>query len=260
MSYTRKTDLVIYETTDYDQFLYITSNRPVTKNTNLEKEMLLRNKQKYHPIHVNPDMEVIDGQHRLEICKRHNLPVYYIVDNEASEDDIRLVQSAKSWRQKDFLHYYATKRVQEYMFIRDMLDTHVISITCFLRAFAKTKDYTKSVSQEFCNGEVYLHKSFDEIRAALEGFSLVRDVCRKYLGTDKFHRDFEVCILHVILMDGCDIQHFIDRIKKNPDKLKLAYEFNRLENIKDILINQIYNKALSKEKKLKWTSHFEKAA
>lgn len=54
MSSDNQTDLIIYETNNYDQFKYIDINRKISKNYELERSILTHNKLQYNPLVVTP--------------------------------------------------------------------------------------------------------------------------------------------------------------------------------------------------------------
>ncbi len=69
----------INKTYNYDKFGDLDGNRKLNQsNLNWIIESM---RKKYNPIPiiVNKKMQVIDGQHRLEACRRLNLPVFYLV-------------------------------------------------------------------------------------------------------------------------------------------------------------------------------------
>ena len=107
----------VQETKDYKLFRDVSSNRDVDRlhvnklvNSIREKNMLSTN-----PIIVNEKMEVLDGQHRLEAAKRLKIPIFYIVSNAISHDDIsRLNSNKKNWTLMDYINYYTVKGVKEF--------------------------------------------------------------------------------------------------------------------------------------------------
>ena len=241
MTYNKKTNLVIWETDDYDQFEFWESNRKVGRNKDLEESILKNNKLKFNPIQVDDDKYVVDGQHRLDICRKHSLPVYYVVDEHAEESDIKTLQSARNWHQKDFMHHYAVLGSKTYQFMKDMLSKHYISVTTFIRAFANTNG-KESVSKLFRDGDMKLKISRDKIEKILFDFDNLRSTCKVFLNTTKFNRDFEVSLINILMMDNCDVNTFINSINNHPDGLLKAYSFNKIQNIKHTLINEVYNR------------------
>jgi len=77
---------VIQKTKDYSKFKLLKFSNDKTNNTlnRLRKSIKKENLLHLHPIIVNDRMEVISGQHRLEIAKELQLDVYYIIDNSVS--------------------------------------------------------------------------------------------------------------------------------------------------------------------------------
>lgn len=235
-----KTDINIYKTKNYDLFKFFDSNRRITKNDPLKKEILSCNKLKFHPIVVNPDFFVIDGQHRLSICKDEDLEVYFIIDNDSLESDINKVQSSKSWRNSDFLHYYMKRGFSTYIFMDKMIKEYGISVTSFIRIFAIAKEGV-TVSRAFRQGSLLLNMSTHEVEYTLELYRKVRLKTKVYLGANKFHRDFEISLLWLISQKDFCVDQFLKSVKKSPDVFCAAYEFNRSDNIKDFLVNKLYN-------------------
>lgn len=70
----------IQHTLDYDKFRTIAGNREVDQPhvRRLAEEIALNDLTPYSPVLVNETWEIIDGQHRFEVCKSLNLPVYYL--------------------------------------------------------------------------------------------------------------------------------------------------------------------------------------
>lgn len=116
---------IIQKTYDYSIFKTVGFNREKSSKhiagikEILQKENLLH----LHPILVNPKMEVIDGQHRLEAAKELNLPVFYI-QSEISYDHIlnsNLLQKKLSLN--DVIKFYACKDlIPDYLALREFIE------------------------------------------------------------------------------------------------------------------------------------------
>jgi hypothetical protein len=103
------------KTDDYSIFK-IENNRDVSEPNVLRLVRSIRSHDHTmsHPISVGPaDSDgrywVFDGQHRLEACKRLGIPVYYIVDPNASQLSLEAIQTSKRWTAYDTL----SRRAQE---------------------------------------------------------------------------------------------------------------------------------------------------
>ena len=70
----------MFRTTDYDSFKRVLGNRKVLEDR-VSKILASFDKIGYIPVPiiVNEKYEVIDGQGRLEACKRRGLPVNFII-------------------------------------------------------------------------------------------------------------------------------------------------------------------------------------
>lgn len=106
-------DQEVEQTTNYEQFKDIASNREVDyRHVNkLAKAIAKKNLLHLNPILCNEKLEVIDGQHRLEAAKFLNVPVFYITDGSVSKADIADINSnAKNWSIIDYINYWAVEK------------------------------------------------------------------------------------------------------------------------------------------------------
>lgn len=108
----------IYETTDYDQFKVLTGNRPVDE-THVKR--LMRkienegNLTPEHPIEVNEDKEVVDGQHRLEALKRLGMPAYFVIRPGLNVDNVASLNTGnKNWTWQDFARHWSERGNENY--------------------------------------------------------------------------------------------------------------------------------------------------
>jgi hypothetical protein len=110
-------NIVIYETTNYDEFKKLVGNREA-KSVRVKGIIESIEKVGYQPspILVNENMEVIDGQGRLEACKALKLPVYYTVKNGIGITEcIAMNVKMKNWTIYDFINSYATQGNENYI-------------------------------------------------------------------------------------------------------------------------------------------------
>lgn len=106
----------IRETIKYDSFKKLHGNRDINKKNidQLVNSIKHQNHLPLHPIIVNTDMYVIDGQHRLEAAKILGVPISYIISGENNEEQlynhlISVNVNQKRWSLEDFFHLYAEK-------------------------------------------------------------------------------------------------------------------------------------------------------
>ncbi len=115
---------MINKTRDYSIFKKHEANRKLDDLAlkKLENSIKFKNMLNIRPIIVNNKMEIIDGQHRLEIAKRLSLDIFYTIDNNSDDNDIILLNNNQTrWTQKDYLNYYVNKNSKEYIKMNDFM-------------------------------------------------------------------------------------------------------------------------------------------
>jgi|SRR5208282_4108404 len=109
---------MIKSTKDYSIFIKSEFNRDLNKS-NLRKikdSINSRNLLKLRPILVNENMEIIDGQHRLQAAKDLGIEIYYQINKASETEDIILLNAnQKSWVLEDYLNYYCKKESIDYV-------------------------------------------------------------------------------------------------------------------------------------------------
>lgn len=149
----------ISKTTNYEMFKGLAYNRPIKKAHVRELKIAIetRNKLSLHPIVVSKNMEVIDGQHRLEAAKELGVPVYYVIDNDESpETIIALNTNNRTWVTDDYLNYYVERGVEDYIKLAYFCKTHQVSIGTALSWLGCS---TNLMIREFKNGRFEYEES-----------------------------------------------------------------------------------------------------
>ena len=103
----------ILSTKDYSRFSFLENNRIVKRShVNEFKEEIKKNDRTMcFPIVVDPNLRIIDGQHRFHACMELGLPIYYVVDDDddAEQAMINCNKINKKWEMMDWLRYRANK-------------------------------------------------------------------------------------------------------------------------------------------------------
>ena len=89
-----------FETNDYDRFKHLTGNRTLQKESDIHKLMLSLQQHGWIGEHVivNENDEVIDGQNRIEACRRLNIPFRYtVIPGLTINDCIILNSNKRNW-------------------------------------------------------------------------------------------------------------------------------------------------------------------
>lgn len=106
-------------TTKYTIFKKMVGNRPIEKrHVNALKVQIAKypTLTQVLPILVNDDLEVVDGQHRLEALRELGMPVYYIkAEGAGLADVIAINESQKTWTWLDYANSYANMKNENYI-------------------------------------------------------------------------------------------------------------------------------------------------
>lgn len=142
----------IKSTTEYKMFKTVKGNRPplpyhirTLANSIARKNLLSKN-----PIIVNKDMAVIDGQHRLAAAQELKVPIYYMVEDDASLAEVQMLNSAnRAWYLWDFLNSYASVGNQHYITLREFVIDNKLPITVALTILSdEPRDTVKKLFKE----------------------------------------------------------------------------------------------------------------
>lgn len=135
----------IKSTTNYDQFKVIKGNRNINKRhlTTLTLSIVKENLLEFNPIIVNEKMEVIDGQHRLEVAKANKLPIFYMVNPTADiHTVVRQNSVSKQWNLQDYINSFVTLGKENYIYLQEFMDNYELPPYIALRLFFGSRSNT----------------------------------------------------------------------------------------------------------------------
>lgn len=144
-------------TSNYDMFRFLGANRQVSRAHVNELARSMEENGNFtesQPILVNENMEVIDGQHRLEACRQLNLPVHYTMMPGLTVNEARTMNLLhRRWNSLDFLHSYAEQALRPYLELQRLRQEfdHVKSISLII-LYARGA-YEHGYNAEFRKGE-----------------------------------------------------------------------------------------------------------
>lgn len=115
----------IKKTKDFTIFKKMEGNRSLDKyhikklKASIEKDNMLH----LHPIIVNENFSIIDGQHRLEAAQQLDVDIYFIQSNEVK--DQHLIESnvnQKSWEVENYIDFFAVREKNaDYLKLKNMM-------------------------------------------------------------------------------------------------------------------------------------------
>lgn len=167
-------DIVVAQATkNYSQFQFSPRNRPIDQKHLNKLIAAIKNKNllRDHPIQVDSNGIVIDGQHRLEAARQLNLSIYYQVTRDMTIDDTAAVNGpVKKWTTDDYFAVYCQEEREEYLKLKEFKQRYP---WLSLRLAIDLTQYGDRVALDFTKG---LYKCNDlafatEVASALLDFS-----------------------------------------------------------------------------------------
>jgi len=230
----------ILQTKEYGKFTTITGNRNINRN---KVEKLVEdvksgfNMLAFCPIIVKEidDMfHIIDGQHRYETSIACEEPVYYLIKNDFTLQQIAKLNSrGQKWSMNDFLNCYCKLGIEDYSILKNTTAQYKVMLGT-VASLLMLNDVRKRVKDDFEQGTFKVNH-LEETQKLLE---LTEDVFGRY----SFSRDrLLIGAVQAIANAGkCDFEVLKDKIKQNPmgmdkqgDIKNYIYNIERVYNFKN---------------------------
>lgn len=215
-------ELIIHQTYNYSMFKTIKGNRQL--NPANYSKLLASMKERFliSPILVNEEMEIIDGQHRKEVCEALGYPVFYHIKKGYSIDEVKIANTTgATWTLGDFLELHISNGLDEYIEFKSLIEHYNVSITDLLKVIStfQNKNLTL-VTNEFKDGKIEalaLHGKLLDFLGALEDFNHF-----KHYKTSYFFGGF----LRLYNCDYYDHARMLTKIKRRPGVLVQQYSID----------------------------------
>lgn len=219
----------LLQTIEYDKFKFYNENRkPKEANiVRVQNSILEKNLLEHRPVIVDAEFYIIDGQHRVEACKRLGLPVPYIIHTEGSSDDVILYQNQTAWRLDDYLHYHAARGIPEYIKLREFIKKNNETLRFQLRTFLtiingrghpKFNELFKKGLFVFPTGEDFkvLADRIEEVKLIIDTINDCNSEKPKYL--DRYN--FQTSLFELVSTKNFKLELFVDRLQKKCHLIK----------------------------------------
>lgn len=226
----------IQETKDYHKFAAILGNR----NLNMNKiEKICAdvaggfNMLPFYPVIVYQENElykIIDGQHRFEVSKRTENPVYFIVCQNISLKQIAILNSrGEKWKATDFLNCYIKLGIKDYQDVKDLMGKYKINIKLAIDLLYEFKHHSTVTTEVFQDGQ-FKTNHYDK---TIEILDLVESVFNRY--NFCFDRYLVGAVMKLVAFGKCDFEELKYKINQAPmlmDKqIDLKGYLNNIERV-----------------------------
>jgi hypothetical protein len=201
---------MIYQTQNYNLFDRQHANRPINRQ---HVQKLINSMEKYgfletYHIVVTPNMEIIDGQHRLEAAIFLDIPVFYAIQENVDHSINRELNATnRKWGKTDYLSSYVDDGYEEYKKLQNFMAETGLPLSVFTTISSTTRndDYKKG------------RYTFPTDKAHLSALTAIRTLCK----IEKFTQDrFSVlALVRLSKLDGFDIDLFLKKVETYPSKV-----------------------------------------
>jgi len=128
----------VYKTKDYSKFKSKEGNRNLNE-LHLKRltESVKANDLLYaNPILVNQKYEIIDGQHRFNVCRNLGKAVHYIKVKGLGLSEIQILNAnSKNWKLEDYVSGYCDMGLSEYIYLNQLLRNTNVGVMALLSMF-----------------------------------------------------------------------------------------------------------------------------
>ncbi len=205
----------IYSTTEYGAFNKLRGNRSVNELHVRRLVEAIKEKDLQIPIIVDHDMNVLDGQHRLDAYKIVGNPITYIIKDKFELQDVRNVNSVnRKWTLTEYLMSYCKLGKKDYQLLEWFHRTYEFGIAECV-AMLNGKGYTNvNILKEFRKGEFVI----DDLE---QGKTWAKNInaCGEYFQYYK-KATFIKAMLSAMKDKTFSFKIFFKRLSNNSSKLK----------------------------------------
>lgn len=230
----------VYRTDDYTLFNTLQGNRDVLiGRVNKIIKSIKTSGYIFNPIIVNENMEVIDGQGRLEALKNLGMPVdYIIVEGLGIKECVALNIYQTHWNTMDYINSFADMGNVNYSYIRHLCKRfNNISIRVIVSAISE-----KSIGFEISNKTVQSGKMTCSVEQYEKAISILEylEQFMGYIDVDKGRTELiYTALIFAYKSDSVDNDRMLERFIKYY-RSDIVKPFNTIEGALQAL-NTVYN-------------------
>lgn len=233
--------IVVYESTDYSSFSFITGNRPLNPNkiTRIIKDIEGGNDMlKDYPIQVRKNgggVEILDGQNRFTICKKLQRPVHYILVAETkSMADIATVNSnTEKWVPQNYINCYIKEKNPHYKKLQAFIDEFKfidtgMSVLLLLTGSPLATKAKENVRELFTRGKF-------QVKFWNEAVQIAKDTARFSASEHYKDRAFMIALYKIKIAELITMDELVKAFNKKPEMLqKQATQKGYVVNLEEI--------------------------
>jgi hypothetical protein len=227
----KEEEIKVLCTREYDLFSVIKGNRRISKPHLNKLKYSIKQHYLFTIIIVNEKNEIIDGQHRFEVIKELNLPMYYIICEGYGINEVhKLNQNSKTWGMEDYLQAYINLGIQDYIQFKEFRDKYSFKNRVALSIATENLSHS-GAETDFKEGKFSLD-SWDRAFELAEYFGKIGQLFHGF-----YRREFVFAIIKLTQKDDFDKDIFMQKLKIQPTALRVCVTVEQYIS----LIEEIYN-------------------
>jgi len=224
----------MHKTNDYSLFKSVIGNRPICRINfrNLVKSISKDNLLPLNPIIVNQNMQIIDGQHRLEVAKHLEIPIYYMIINNTGLKQIYSLNAAqKKWSYMDYIISYSVQGLKDYTRLLEFIKEYKLPLSHSFAYLDIIQD-SKTTIQKIIEGKLSI--SEDDIKNAEINLS-------NFLAIEKYFESINIKLIKAFIKitkhKGFSLNRLKSKLKQKPELAKCYSNYQ--QNLR--MFEDVYN-------------------
>lgn len=229
------------KTKDYGRFVFRSDNREKIDYKHVKRlveSIKSRNMLDMRPVNINAKWEILDGQHRVLAAKELMVEVYYTIEESLDIPDIILLNTSKSWTDRDYLNYYLKHEKEEYVKLNTFIYENKIELRV---ALSLTMGSGKDNHSAFRSGSyVFEGDHFnDKITLVRETIAYIVKMngtaISQYTKTSRFWKALIQLFMHPEFDEGqwkCNLNKLVNRVSNKVTTKEMAALFYYIYNYK----------------------------
>ena len=229
----------IKSTTDYKIFKKVWHNRKLNEAhlKNLNASISTKNLLAYTPIIVNEEMEVIDGQHRLEVARRNKLEIYYIIAPDVVTGDVLLLNAnEKPWSLPDFIYSWIKQGKKDHQILKKFNDIYGLSFSLLAALLSGQKAHKSTdVIQDLKQG-TFLVTHEEQAKMFLDGLASLKPYSQHEAWKGR-----EFILAFQAVLAKVEWKRLIERLEKQKELGIIPIKKNTTVRDAALMLEDIYN-------------------
>jgi hypothetical protein len=235
--------MTTFSTKDYSIFNIHGSNREIRHQyiSILKQSISENNLLQYRPILCDSFMNVLDGQHRLEVAKQLQIPIYYEIQKDLSIEEVLAINIQFSWKNEDFFHFFVKEGYPEYLKLKKFIDDFNYNLSEGLTILGQSCTYQHNRLKTFKTGKfIFPDEHMEEIKKKIEKVEMIKTYLKRHSKIMKKHvmqPRFCRAILNFLACKSVSAEVFMNKLQYNLDLMRPCRTIDLYED----LFKNIYN-------------------